>query len=138
MLIPSDGAKVVVPCQKYPNIFPIIAQLYCGALEQGTTAAPTSEGCNCVKRWENSSQTHTLNYRPHLLDIVVLLSEVAEHVTIVTIDVPTEDLDVALRTELVDPHHQVSGAACQTHLREKKQSECSAGQRQPAGQRVVW
>lgn len=50
----------------------------------------------------------------------MFLSEVAEHVTIVTIDVPTEDPDVALRTELVDPHHQVSGAACQTHLRETK------------------
>lgn len=56
----------------------------------------------------------------HSLDVVVLLSEVAEHVTVVTIDVPTEDLDVALRAELVDPDHQVSRAACQTHLREGK------------------
>lgn len=64
--------------------------------------------------------------RSHLLDVVVLLSEVAEHVTVVTIDVPTEDLDVARRTELVDPHHQVSGAACQTHLREGKHKSVAA------------
>jgi len=53
----------------------------------------------------------------------VLFSEVAEHVAIVTIDVPTEDFDVVLGTELVDPHHQVSGAACQTHLREVNKHE---------------
>lgn len=55
-----------------------------------------------------------------LLYVVVLLSKVAEHVTVVTIHISTEDLDVVLRTKLVDPQHQVSGAACQTNLRGKK------------------
>lgn len=67
-----------------------------------------------------SSKAHTLNCCSHLLDIVVLLSKVGKHVTIVTIDIPAEDFDVALRAELVDPYHQVSGTACQTHLRGKK------------------
>lgn len=55
----------------------------------------------------------------HLLNIVVLRSQVAEHVTVVTVDIATEHLDVVFGAELVDPYHQVSGAACQTHLRDK-------------------
>lgn len=47
----------------------------------------------------------------------MLLSKVAEHVTIVTVHVPTEDFDAVLRAELVHAHHQVSGAACEAHLR---------------------
>lgn len=69
------------------------------------------------------TNTHTSNFCPHSLNVVVLLPEVGEHVTIVTVDIPAEDFDVALRTELVHPHHQVSGAAGQTHLREKKHAQ---------------
>lgn len=54
------------------------------------------------------------------LNVVVLLSEVAEHVTIVTVDVPTEDLDAMLGAQLVHTHHQIPGAACQTHLRDEQ------------------
>lgn len=52
----------------------------------------------------------------------MLLSKVTEHVTIVTVHVPTEDFDVVLRAELVHTHHQVSGAARQAHLRAKRKS----------------
>lgn len=56
----------------------------------------------------------------HLLNIVVCLSQVAEHVTVVTVDISTEHFDVVFGAELVNAYHQVSGAACQTHLRDKK------------------
>lgn len=52
----------------------------------------------------------------------MLLSKVAEHVTIVTVHVPTEDFDVVLRAELVNTHHQVSGAASQAHLRKRQKT----------------
>ena len=47
----------------------------------------------------------------------MLLAKVGEHVSVVTEDVATEDLDVVLETELVHAYHQISGAAGQTHLR---------------------
>lgn len=50
----------------------------------------------------------------------MLLSKVAEHVTIVTIHIPTEDFDVVLWAELVHTHHQVFGAARQAHLGTKR------------------
>lgn len=53
----------------------------------------------------------------------MFLSKVAEHVTIVTIDITTEDFDAVLRAELVDPHHQVFGTARQTHLKKKKKRQ---------------
>lgn len=101
MLIPSNGTY----CESWYHVKIIMIFL---------SASPTSAAV------QYSSLAHTLNCCSHLLDVVVLLSKVAEHVTIVTIDIPTEDFDIVLRAELVDAHHQVSGAARQTHLREKK------------------
>lgn len=76
-----------------------------------------------IMKRTGSDKTHFLSFFSNSLNIVVLLSKVAEHVTIVTVHVPTEDFDVVLRTELVHTHHQVSGAACQTHLRKKERKK---------------
>lgn len=53
---------------------------------------------------------------PDLLYIVILLSEVREHVPIIAIHVSTEDLNVPGGTQLVYSNHEVSGAPGQTNL----------------------
>lgn len=69
---------------------------------------------------QNKQKVNVASKEPaHSLHVAVLLAQVAEHVTVVTVHISTENLDAVLRTELVDPNHQVSGATCQTHLGEK-------------------
>lgn len=53
---------------------------------------------------------------PDLLYIVMLLAKIREHVSMITIHISTEDLDVPGGTELVHSHHEVFGAPGQTNL----------------------
>ena len=59
---------------------------------------------------------HTRLKQTDSLDVVVFRSEVREHVTVVTVHVPAEHLDVVFGAELVHAHHQVPRTTRQTHL----------------------
>ncbi|PWA15660.1 hypothetical protein CCH79_00019157 [Gambusia affinis] len=64
------------------------------ALCAGTPRAPGDEGDKNEKNRKMKDTKTSRNYK-------------REHVTIVTVDVATEHLDVVLRAELVDAHHQI-------------------------------
>lgn len=71
------------------------------------------------KTIKNEITQTCLHARSHLLYIMMLLAKVGEHVSLVTIYVSTEDLDVPGGTKLIHFYHEVLGASSQANLKNK-------------------